>query len=367
MSIMLTHPRLEPLQNLMRQNQVDLVLLWPSANWRYLVGHAPVSVERPTFLLISPHDCCAVVPEFDRAEMLQKTGLQKVYSWTDAQGPGEAVDLAWQESAPPERAVIALDDTMPYQYLKAVERHMQGCSRRMASEVIMELRLIKQPGEIQAIRQTSRLIEGVLERLPLVARPDMSERQLELKLKGLLLEAGVDTLDFVLVQAAPHSAAAHHMPGTDLLRPGQPVLLDIAISHQGYFSDITRQFCLGEPGRKYREVFAIVSRAQAAAVKMVKPGLSLAEVDRAARSVIAKAGYGQFFTTRTGHGLGLEVHEPPSVSGDNSMAMRAGMVFTIEPGIYLPHEFGVRIEDTIAVTDAGAKRLTSSTRELIII
>ena len=361
------HPRLERLQGAMGPKGIDLVLLAPSANWRYLVGHAPVAVERPTFLLISVHDCCAVVPEFDRLEMLQKTGLQKVFSWTDAQGPHEAIKRAWMAMAPSDDAVIAIDDTMPYQYFKAAETNLAGLSCRLANEVMQDLRMIKEPVEIKAIHQTSRLLEGVLAHLPKVVRPGISEKQLELKLKALLLEAGMDTFDFVMVQAAPHSAAAHHMPGESLVQEGRPVLLDLAASHQGYFSDITRQFCLGVPGVKYQEVYEIVRRAQSAAVAAVAPGVRLADIDHAARSVISEAGYGDYFTTRTGHGLGLEVHEPPSVSGLNPLSMKTGMVFTIEPGIYLPDEFGVRIEDTVAVTDTGDVRLTTFERELIII
>ena len=180
-----------------------------------------------------------------------------------------------------------------------------------------------------------------------------------------VLEEGADTLDYVLVQACPNSASPHHLPGSTLVKRGEPVLLDIALSHNGFYSDITRQVSLGEPSDEYKKIFSIVYEAQAKAVDIVKPGMPISEVDKAAREAIDKTGFGEFFFHRLGHGIGRESHEPPSVWGGNKTLVRPGMVFTIEPGIYLPGKFGVRIEDTIAVTEKGADRLTSSNRELI--
>ncbi len=231
---------------------------------------------------------------------------------------------------------------------------------------MMELRLIKEPEEIESIRKTSQLIERVLNRSDEIFRVGLTEKQVAAKLKTYLLEEGADTLDYVLVQAAPNSASAHHMPGLTTIREGEPVLLDIAVSSDGYYSDITRQFCLGRPSEKYQEVYGIVRQAQAAAVDLVKPGNPLSAIDKAARDVITAAGMGKYFNTRTGHGLGLEVHEPPSVWEGNHLPLKTGLVFTIEPGIYLESEFGIRIEDTIAVTDQGFDRLTASDRELLV-
>lgn len=362
--------RIERLQKVMSEKDVGLVILWPSANWVYLVSYAPIAVERPTFLFVSPDNICSVVPEMDYAEFKEKTELEHVFSWADAQGPREAVRRAWELIAgrqTEEAAKIALDDTMPFQYLKALETHISELPTQLASDVMMELRLIKDPQEIESIRKTSQLIERVLNRSDAVFRAGMTEKQVAAKLKTFLLEEGADTLDYVIVQAAPNSASAHHMPGLTTIREGEPVLLDIAVSRDGYYSDITRQVCLGGPSEKYQEVYRIVRQAQAAAVDVVKPGNPLSAIDKAARDIITAAGMGKYFYTRTGHGLGLEVHEPPSIWSENDLPLKTGLVFTIEPGIYLQSEFGVRIEDTIAVTDQGADRLTASSRELRVL
>ena len=361
------HPRLQRLQQVMAQKDVDLVVLWPSANWAYLVGHAPIAVERPTFLMVSRDHVCAVVPAFDQQEMIDKTGLTDVFAWSDAQGPQAAIKKALHRVAGGKVQTMAMDDTLPFGYLKALEPCISGAQTRLASEVMMVLRRIKDPEEIAAIRKTAGLIERVLDRADTVFTCRVTEKQVELNLKALLLEAGAGTLDFVLVQTAPNSASPHHLPGSAVVKEGEPVLLDIAVSADGYFADITRQVCIGRPGPKYEAIYAIVRRAQEAALEAVKPGLAVAVIDRTARGIISEAGMGPFFTTRTGHGLGLEVHEPPSVAEGCDLRLEPGMVFTIEPGIYLPGEFGIRIEDTVAVTEQGVERLTVSDRELRVL
>jgi Xaa-Pro dipeptidase len=358
---------IKKLQGVMKDKDVDLVILWPSANWLYLVPFAPIAEERPTFLFISQDALCSVVPDFDREEFLKKTQLEHVYSWRDNEGPTHAVQKAWELISNPQTQNIALDDTLPFLFWKELEPHIADKSAQIASNLVMDLRLIKRLEEIEAIRTTSAIIEKTLGRADDIFQEGKTEKEIEAKIKSILLEMGMDTLDYILVQSWPNSASPHHLPGSATVKKGEPILIDIAVSHASFFSDITRQVSVGEPPDEYKKIFAIVREAQANAVDAVKPGIPISEVDSAARETIEKAGYGQYFIHRTGHGLGLEVHEPPSVWGENPLLMQSGMVFTIEPGIYLPGKFGVRIEDTIAVTDKGADRLTSSDRDLIII
>lgn len=359
--------KVKRLQEVMGEKNVDLVILWPSANWRYLVPFAPIAEERPTFLFISLNAICAVVPDFDREEFIQKTKLENVYSWGDAEGPQQAIQQAWDFISGSEAQNLALDDTLPFLFWKALEPHISDKPNQIASNLVMELRLIKTPEEIEAIRTTSAMIEKTLSRADDLFQEGRTEKEVEARIKSILLEMGMDTLDYILVQTWPNSASPHHLPGSDLVKRGEPVLIDIGVSHAGYYSDITRQFSVDEPSDEYKEVFSIVREAQANAVDAVKPGIPISEVDKAARETIKKSGYGEYFIHRTGHGLGLEVHEPPSVWYENPLIMQSGMVFTIEPGIYLPGKFGVRIEDTVAVTDEGADRLTDSDRDLVIL
>jgi Xaa-Pro dipeptidase len=168
------------------------------------------------------------------------------------------------------------------------------------------------------------------------------------------------------VQFSASSAIPHHLAGEQVLAAHGNVLLDIAVTHRQYFADITRDLSLRQPGSKYADVFEIVRAAQAAGVAAAVPGATIDDVDRACRDTITAAGFGAAFFTRTGHGLGLEVHEPPSVVAGNPLVLEPGMVITVEPGIYLPGEFGVRIEDTVAITTAAADRLSASDRSLVI-
>ena len=358
---------LERLQDLMHEQGTDLVVLWPSANWRYLVPFAPIAVERPTFLILSQNRMCAIVPEFDRQEFMTKTHLERVFSWSDAQGPIEAVHRAWEEVGGNLAQKLALDDTMPFLYFKTLEPHIRNKTTALASHLLAELRGIKTDVEIAAIKKTAALIERVIYRSSRIFRLGMTEQEAEVKLRIELMEEGADTLDYVLVQACPNSASPHHLPGSTVIKKGEPVLLDIALSKEGYYADITRQISLGPPSEEYQKIFRIVRSAQAEAVNRVRPDIPVSEIDSAARTTIENAGMGEFFNTRTGHGLGLEVHEPPSVWGGNTAILKPGMVFTIEPGIYLPGKFGVRIEDTVAVSNQGGQRLTESDRDLIII
>ena len=358
---------LNRLQDVMKAKGVDLVILWPSANWVYLVPYAPIAEERPTFLFISHDNICSVIPDFDHEEFIEKTGLEHVYSWNDAEGPQQAVHQAWNFIANPETRNLALDDTMSFLHWKALEPHLAEKSSQLASNLVMDLRLIKKPEEIEAIRKTSAMIEKALSRADEIFLEGRTEKEVESKLKFFLLEMGMDTLDYILVQTWPNSASPHHLPGLEVVKKGEPVLVDFGVSHAGYYADITRQFSVGEPSDEYKKIFTIVREAQENAVDAVKPGVPISEVDKAARETIEQAGFGKDFIHRTGHGLGLEVHEPPSVWRENPLLMRSGMVFTIEPGIYLPGKFGIRIEDTVAVTDRGADRLTVSSRDLVVI
>jgi Xaa-Pro aminopeptidase len=169
-----------------------------------------------------------------------------------------------------------------------------------------------------------------------------------------------------LVQFGANSANPHHLPGDSRLAPDTNVLIDIAINHHGYYADITRNFFFGTPSARYQEILAVVADAQRAGVAAVRPGAAIADVDRACREVITAAGYGDAFTTRTGHGIGLNVHEQPSVTSTAPGVLSPGMVITVEPGIYLAGEFGARIEDTVVVTADGSNRLSASSRELVL-
>jgi Xaa-Pro aminopeptidase len=192
----------------------------------------------------------------------------------------------------------------------------------------------------------------------------LREEEIAASLADLLREGGHEIVTFTIVASGPNGASPHHEPGGRPIREGDAVVLDFGGKVGGYCSDISRTVCVGRSPERFVEVYEVVREAQEAAFQAVRPGVPAEEVDRAARDVIERAGYGDRFIHRTGHGIGLELHENPYIVRGNAEPLRAGMCFSIEPGIYLDGEFGVRIEDIVTVTDDGASRLNRATREL---
>jgi Xaa-Pro aminopeptidase len=345
---------------------LDCVVMFPSANWRYVCGFAPVANERLCLLLVTAEHVAAVLPNFDATEMQEAAPDALVLGWSDLEGPEGTLASAWQAISGPGLSAVAVDDGMPYLFTGLLFAAASPASQRLLTASLPRYRLVKRHEEIEAIRATAVIIEQAIASAADVLRPGMSERDLERIIKTELLAGGAETLDYTLTQFGASAAIPHHLAGEEILVEHGNVLLDIAVTHQRYFADITRNLTLGQPESKYAEVFEVVRTAQAAGVAAAVPGNTVQDVDQACRDVIEAAGFGPAFYTRTGHGLGLEVHEPPSVVAGNPLVLEPGMVITVEPGIYLAGEFGVRIEDTIAVTASAADRLSASDRSLVI-
>jgi Xaa-Pro aminopeptidase len=361
------HPdRIADLRRQMAAAGLDCVVMYPSANWRYVCGFAPVANERLCLLLVTAEDTAIVLPNFDAEEMTASAPDALVRGWSDLEGPERTLAGVWAQIGGDRLGSIAIDDGMPYLFTRLLFDTARPTSQRLLTASLPRYRLVKDAAEIEAIRATAVIIERSIAAAAAALAPGLSERDLERVIKTELLQAGAETLDYTLVQFGASSAIPHHLAGEPVLAAHGNVLLDIAVTHRQYFADITRNLALGQPAAQYTDVFEIVRAAQAAGVAAAVPGATIDDVDRACRDTITAAGYGAAFFTRTGHGLGLEVHEPPSVVAGNPLVLEPGMVITVEPGIYLPGEFGVRIEDTVAITAAAADRLSGSDRALVI-
>jgi Xaa-Pro dipeptidase len=358
--------RIAELRGQMAAAGLDCVVMYPSANWRYVCSFAPVANERLCLLLVTADSTAIVLPNFDAEEMTAAAPGALVCGWSDLEGPERTLERVWDQVGGSHLTSIAVDDGMPYLFTRMLFDVARPMTQRLLTASLPRYRLVKNATEIEAIRVTAAIIERSIAAAAAALAPGLSERDLERVIKTALLDAGAGSLDYTLVQFGPSSAIPHHLAGDLALTPHGNVLLDIAVTHGQYFADITRNLSLGEPAGKYAGVFEIVRAAQAAGVAAAVPGATIHDVDQACRDTITAAGYGEAFHTRTGHGLGLEVHEPPSVVKDNPLVLEPGMVITVEPGIYLAGEFGVRIEDTIAITETAADRLSASDRALII-
>lgn len=233
------------------------------------------------------------------------------------------------------------------------------------SSLITKERLIKDSAEIELFREACRITDQMLSDWRTIVKPGVRESDLRMELVRQMIMADDVTVDLDFICATgPNTVSAHAFASPRIVAPGDPIMVDFGAIYKHYYADETRTFFFGQPSDKMKEIYQIVLEANLAGISKVKPGRPIGEVDKAARAVIEKAGYGEFFTHRTGHGIGLDIHESPSVSSDNEQLMEPGMVFTVEPGIYLPEWGGVRIEDDVVVTESGCEILTHYPKEL---
>jgi Xaa-Pro aminopeptidase len=237
-----------------------------------------------------------------------------------------------------------------------------------ARNTIEELRMVKDKGEIDTIKRAVDVADGCFSHLVEWIKPGMTEREVALEIDNHIRKHGAEKIAFdSIVAAGPNASFPHHHPTDAVLKKGQLVKLDFGATVDGYNSDITRMVFLGEPDAKQKEVYNIVLEAQLAAIKAIRPGLAGKDIDAVARDYIKEKGYGDFFGHGLGHSLGLATHDGSGLSSANKTKLKAGMVLTVEPGIYLADWGGVRIEDDIVVTESGCEVLTKSTKDIVVI
>jgi Xaa-Pro aminopeptidase len=351
------------LEQAMRDRGVDLCVVAASDNLRYLTGYDGMAVDRLTALIVSPAGAAMIIPDFDAAEF-EAVATTQTFPWSDRTGPAGAVAAAFDRVGGATSSVL-VDEELPFAFFAGM-RDRLGASPDVAGTLFGELRLRKHPDEVEAITLAGELVSRAIDLASEIAQPGMTELGLRLRLEQEMWNGGADSVDYVLVQAGPNSASAHHNADRTPLRAGEPVLVDVAVRLNGYYADITGNVFLGEPSEDYLKHYEIVHRAEDAGVQAAVAGATAHDVSSAATAVILEAGLQRYMGSRTGHGLGAGVHEPPSIVEGNHQALPVGTVLTVEPGLYLPGRYGIRIEDTVAVTDDGPRRLTRGLRPLAI-
>ncbi len=310
-----------------------MIIATTTVNFAYLTGVWLETYERFKAAVKCGDRLAVVVPALD-AERLSG----EVYAYRDGEDPAEALR---QAAAGCDASVIYIDGGTALRHFEIIKRALPRAEYRLGDHIFREWRAVKRRDEVEKIRAAVSAIRRVMEELGLA--PGVSERQAAAKIYMMLYEAGLSPGP-ILVQFGPNTALPHQEPTDKKLRRGDAVVVDVSAAYQGYFGDLTRSFFYGEAPEVYKAVYAAVEEAQRAALQSAKPGMLAGEVDRAARSVLEARGYGPYFIHRTGHGLGLEIHEAPDVSPGSGDLLKPGMVFTIEPGVYLPGRFGVRLE-----------------------
>ncbi len=264
----------------------------------------------------------------------------------------------------PKECVALFDDHMPVGVLWALEKAVGGFKKTLSMTPQLEsMRIVKSKEEVELMRKASSIIGESVSKAMTQARLGMTELEMQqLVINECARSGGAPT--FTTVQFGENTALPHADSGTRQLRKGDIALFDCGCEVEGYNTDITRVAVAGKPSAEQASVYSIVLKAQQAAIDRIKAGLTCEKADNLARQVIEKAGYGVYFTHRLGHGVGLEVHEPPYLVKGNSMQLRAGMTHSVEPGVYLEGKFGIRIEDTVLVDETGCEALTSSPKDL---
>ena len=360
--------RLKRLVRAQREARVDLLAIVPGANLRYLIGLAMHPSERITLALFPIEDQpLLVLPELEapRAEANLQIGAS-FYTYTDQEGPDAAFQRLAGDVALKDKTIGVEHLRMRLLELRQLERHAANCQFVDGEPLLSRLRIIKGEGEITAMRRAAEVNEATFREVTAQIRPGVTELALATAWQKAALDAGSDELpEMPIVASGPNAASPHTMATSRRIETGDLVIIDGFLRGQGYYSDITRTYAVGDVDEELELIYSIVKEANAAARAIIRPGIEAQEVDAAARQVIEKAEYGEYFIHRTGHGLGLEIHEPPYIVEGNELTLQPGMTFTVEPGIYLPGRGGVRIEDDVLVTEDGCETLTTLPRELI--
>jgi Xaa-Pro aminopeptidase len=342
------------------------LLLTPGADLLYLTGYAPIAItERIRMLAIQTgRDPQMIVPILERpdAEDAPSAGAVSLQDWTDGDDPYAATAAMLDPSGR-----YAISDPAWAMHLLGLQGTLPESSYVSMTSALPMLRAVKGDEELERLTAACAAADASLEEIVRVHFAGRSEREIAKDLADLLRRHGHSQVDFTVVGSGPNGANPHHEMGDRIIEEGDMVVLDFGGLKDGYGSDTTRTVHVGEPTDEERKVFQIVRRAQQAGFEAVRPGIACQEIDRAARKVIADAGYGEYFIHRVGHGIGLTTHEPPYMIEGETHPIEPGMCFSIEPGIYLPGRFGVRIEDIVVATEDGGQRLNNTDREMRIV
>ncbi len=343
------------------------LVITPGYDLRYLIGSGAQTFERLTALVLPVSgEPSIVIPRLELASLKQSAVADlgvTVRDWVDGDDPYRLVADA--VGGPP--AATAVTDSMPALHLLPLA-DVLGTLPVLATGVLRELRMVKDAAEIDALRTAGAAIDRVHARVPDFLRPGRTEADVAADIAEAIVAEGHSEVAFVIVGSGPHGADPHHGYSDREILVGDLVVVDIGGPYApGYNSDSTRTYSIGEPSTEVAQQYSVLQRAQKAAVEAVRPGVTAEQVDAAARDVLAEAGLAEYFVHRTGHGIGLSVHEEPYIVAGNDLALQVGMAFSVEPGIYFPGQWGARIEDIVVVAEDGAMSVNHRPHELIVV
>ncbi|MGH8900843.1 MAG: M24 family metallopeptidase [Egibacteraceae bacterium] len=348
---------------------IDALLIGPGADLAYLIGYHALPLERLTLLVVRADGAHGlIVPRLERprAEQSDAADLVTIHDFGETDDPFALVGRLLDGVAPD--ATLGAGDRLWAAFLLGLQAIRPEAKWTRASTVTRELRMRKTPTEVNALRRAAQAIDRVHARVPEFLCPGRTEAEVGRDIADAILAEGHQEVNFVIVGSGPNGASPHHETGNRVLVQGDAVVVDIGGTLDGYCSDCTRDYLVGSPAPPgYAEAHATLEAAQRAACEAVRPGVTAEAVDAAARDLLTEAGYGEAFVHRTGHGIGLEEHEEPYIVAGNDLVLEPGMVFSIEPGVYLEGRFGMRVEDIVVVADVGCERLNQLPRGAVVV
>ncbi len=374
--------RLARAQAGLRSIDAAALLIGIGAELRYLAGYATHPLERLTMLVLPAEGPASlIVPRLEamaaEASPAAQGGLVEIVAWDETDDPyilvaGRLAAAAGAGAIDPT-ARLLVDPGLAALHLLALQRTLPGRALGLATEVTRALRMAKTAHEVELLRRAAHAADRVVEQIAARSLAGRTEADVSREVRDRLAAEGHEAASFAIVASGPNSASPHHAPGDRVIGVGDPIVLDIGGTLEGYGSDITRMLWVtggdnaAGPPAAFLEIFELVRRAHAAATDAVRPGVACGALDQVARSVIRDGGHGDAFIHRLGHGIGLEAHEEPYLVGGNDEVLAPGYAFSIEPGIYLEGRFGVRIEDIVVCTERGPDVLNRAPRELLVV
>jgi Xaa-Pro aminopeptidase len=357
-----TTKRLAALRETMTTTGTGLIAIAPGSHMDWVLGFHPHPDERPCLLLIAPDKECFLMPALNAEGTRAFTDIE-FHTWSDAEGADAALGTALAAIDATAPGKVAIDETMRADFaLLLIDALPADTERGFTHETLGALRMRKDSAEYKALKMNAGIADNAMQAAFSKVRPGMTENELAAEIRAHFSSEGASP-QFWIVGAGSNGAFPHHSASDRVIQEGDAIVIDIGGRKQGFPSDITRMAVVGQPPEGYGQIHSIVEKAVQAALKAAKPGALAKDVDAAARGVITDAGYGEYFVHRTGHGLGIDIHEPPYITATSEVVLEEGMVFSIEPGIYLPGRFGIRLEEIVILREDGPEILSSLPRD----
>ncbi len=342
---------------------IDALCVSVGPDLPYLTGYEAMPLERLTMLVV-PRDEAAtlVVPRLEAPRVVEQPGVFSVEPWDETDDPIERVVARLGDAA-----VVAIGDQTWARFVLALQAATPDTRYRSATDVTGPLRVVKDSDEIARLRAAAHAVDEIALSLREISFAGRTEHDLHREIVERMLDVGHERANFAIVATGPNAASPHHDPGARVVERGDVVLCDFGGTMEGYCSDITRMYVVGEPSPEVRDAYEALTLAQQRAVETATVGTTCEAVDAAARSVLADTGLDRWFIHRTGHGIGMDAHEDPYVVAGNTTVLEPGHAFSIEPGVYVPGSFGLRLEDIVVADRDGPVRLNEAPRDLAVV